>query len=245
MRYGFLLLVNVFTVSLHSQNLQAHYDLRGSLNPKYNEKNFLTLYFEYFKSQDFDSSTISPGSFLIKMQGDLNGATNNIGKFYMQVSQSVRFWKPKVYLAIQYSGGLGITEPGSYGYYINNAFSLGAASPFQWDDAWFSASISYMYTALQLPGHDVLCSLYWLKGLCNYKLELSGDFQMWTLDRNHGDANTASLNGKRFSFFGEPQFWYNLNESLLIGSKINLYYHILTYDNVFQVYPTVAIKYKL
>jgi hypothetical protein len=49
----------------------------------------------------------------------------------MQVSQAFRFWKPKVYVQLQYNGGLGIAEPGSYGYYLTNAFSLGTAYNFQ------------------------------------------------------------------------------------------------------------------
>ncbi|MDB5134712.1 MAG: hypothetical protein JWP37_1315 [Mucilaginibacter sp.] len=99
--------------------------------------------------------------FSLKTESDLNGSNNNIGKFYTQLSQSFRFWKLKVYAQVQYSGGLGIAEPGSYAYYITNAFSLGAVYPFRWKGAWFSTSLSYNYNNFKKPSHDLLYSLYW------------------------------------------------------------------------------------
>lgn len=116
-----------------------------------------------------------------------------------------------MYLALQYGGGLGKTEPGSYVYYLNNTYSLGAMFPFQWDDAWLSTSISCTYNALQMPSRDMLCSLYLWKGLWNYKAGFSGDFQVRALNKNHGDVNTADLDAKIFSFFRELQLRYNLN----------------------------------
>ena len=41
---------------------------------------------------------------------DFAGERNNIGQFYMQVSQAFRFWQPKIFLQLQYSGGLELTE---------------------------------------------------------------------------------------------------------------------------------------
>jgi hypothetical protein len=119
-----------------SQTLQLHYDIRHTVDPKRNTKNFPTLYFEYFKSQDSGKSFIKPGSFLLKMQADFLGEKDNMGKFYMQVSQSFRFWKPKIFLSLQYSGGLGITEPKQYSYYLANTFSAGLEYPFKWGSAW-------------------------------------------------------------------------------------------------------------
>jgi hypothetical protein len=224
--------------SLNSQTLQLHYDCRHSIDPQHFDKNFPTLFFELFKQQ-------SIGSFLLKMQSDLDGKQNNIGKFYMQVSQSLKFWQPKIYLTIQYSGGIGIAEPGQYGFYINNAFSIGTAFSFQWDGAWVSVFLSFTYNVLQIPSHDVLCSFYWGKGFLNYKIEFSGDFNLYTINKNHGDAWTANQHGKRIAFYAEPQLWFNVSKNFSLGSKINIYYHVLTYANVLQTYPTIAVRYKL
>jgi len=228
-----------------SQSLQLHYDVRHSIDPALNSKNFATLYFEYFKNQDSGRSFIKPGSFLLKMQGDFVGEKNNMGKFYMQASQSFRCWKPKIFLNLQWSGGLGITEPKQYSYYILNTFSVGLAYPFRLGNAYLSSVLNYKYVPYIKPSHDFLYTLYWWKGLWNYKAELAGDFSIWTENKNHGDDYTKDLRGKRFSFFAEPQFWYNINKTFAFGTKVNMNYHVLTTDNSFQVYPTVAVKCKL
>jgi hypothetical protein len=238
MKFRLLVILGMISSALHAQNLQLHYDPRHSLDPKHNSMNFPTIYFEYYKAKD------STGAFFIKMESDLNGSQNNIGKFYTQVSQSFRFWKPKVYMQLQYSGGMGIAEPGSYAYYITNAFSLGAVYPFQWKGAWFSTSLSYTYNSFKKPSHDLLYSLYWGKGLWNYKFEFSGDIELYTQNRNLGDTYTSNLSGKRVSFFGEPQVWFKIHNGFSVGSKINMYYHVLTSDNIFQVYPTAAVRFK-
>src|SRR5258708_2568716 len=139
-----LFFLYLLSISLYAQNLQLHYDFRHSLDAKRNAKNFPTLYFEYFKGTD-------SGSLLIKLQGDFIGQRGNIGKFFLQASHSFRFWKPKIFLQLEYSGGLGIAEPGSYGFYITNAFSLGLAHPFQWKGAWFNVYTCYTYSSLKKP----------------------------------------------------------------------------------------------
>src|SRR4030095_2898583 len=106
------------------QQLQFHYDLRHTIDPPNNPKNYTTIVFEYFKSQDSGSCFIKPGSFLLKTQADLIGANNNVGKYYMEVSQSFRCWRPTIFVQLHYAGGLGISEPGSSGFYIDNAFSV-------------------------------------------------------------------------------------------------------------------------
>lgn len=240
-----LFLLAVFSTPLFSQQLQLHYDPRHWLDPALNAKNFPTLYFEYFKAETSDSSFLKPGSFLLKMQCDLLGENGSIGKFYVQASQTVRFWEPKVFLEIEYSGGLGIAEPGAYGFYITNTYSLGIAYPFQWNDILLSTSLAYAYTAFTISSHDIRYSLYWWKGLWNYTVDFAGDIQFWTQNKNQGTSNTIGLRGKRVSFYGEPQIWLNVSNAFSFGTKVNLYYNILTFDATMQTYPTLAIRYKL
>jgi uncharacterized protein DUF5020 len=228
-----------------SQTLQLHYDMRHSIDPKRNSKNFPTMYFEYFKTQDSGKSFVKPGSFLLKMQADFFGEKNNMGKFYMQISQSFRCWKPKVFLNLQYSGGLGITEPRQYSYYIVNTYSLGISYPFKWHNSYMTSVLNYKYVPFHKPSHDFLYTLYWWQGLFKYKGEFSGDFSIWTENKNHGDDYTRYLNGKRFSFLAEPQFWYRLSNSFAAGTKVNMFYHVNTTDDVFEVYPTIAIRCKI
>jgi hypothetical protein len=239
-----LFIVSILPVSLFSQNLQLHYDFRHMIDPAHNSRNFPTIYFEYFKAQNDTSSFIKPGAFFIKMETDLQGDGDNIGKAFIQTSQTFRFWKPKIYLSLQYSGGLGVTEPKQYSYYINNGISLGPSYLFQWKGAYFSTSIYYTYNMLKRPSHDFLYTFYWGKGFWNYKMEFAGDVELYTLNKNTGDNFTKNLKGKTVSFFGEPQVWFKIHKDFSLGSKILLYYHVITTENLFELYPTIAARIK-
>ena len=235
----------IIPIFMFSQQLQLHYDLRHTVDKKHSPKNFTTLYFEYLKTLDSGTSFIKPGSFLLKTQVDFTGEKNNIGQFYMQVSQAFRFWQPKIFLQLQYTGGLGITEPGGYGYYLINAFSLGVAHPFSWrNKAFFNVYSSYQYTAFKKPSHDIIAAFYWLRFFSNYKISFSGNLVTWTESRNHGDAYTMNKRGKKLSVYGDPQVFFKLHKGFSVGSKVSLYYHVITDNDRFQVYPTVAIKYQ-
>jgi hypothetical protein len=50
--------------------------------------------------------------------------------------------------------------------------------------------------------------------------------------------------GKSVAFFGEPQGWFRIHKGFATGSKVNLYYHVLINQDLFQVYPTLAVKFK-
>jgi hypothetical protein len=245
MKQLILIVLCIYSFQAYSQSLQLHYELRHTVDPKHNSQNFPSLFFEYFKSQTDTSSFIKPGSFLFKAETDMQGDKNNIGKAYIQASQSFRVWKPKILLGVQYSGGLGVTEPKQYSYYINNALGVGPVYPFQWRGAYFNAAVYYTYNMLKKPSNDVMLSLYWWKGFLNYKLEFAGDLELYTLNKNHGDDFTKDLKGKTFSFLGEPQVWLNMSTTFAVGSKQLLYYHVVTSENVFQVYPTFAVRVKL
>ncbi|MXV53292.1 DUF5020 family protein [Pedobacter sp. HMF7647] len=240
-----LLILLILTIRLYGQSLQLHYDFRHTIDPDQNPRNFPTIYFEYFKAPDTAKKAIQTGSFLLKLQADFSGEQSNIAKYFMQVSQEVRFWKPKVYLNLQYNGGLGITTPREYSYYILNTFSVGISYPFKLGDAYFSSVLNFKYLTYKKPSKDFLYTLYFYKGLWNYKAELQGDFSIWTENKNHGDEFTNNLSGKRFYFFAEPQLWYNLNRKIAFGTKVNTNYHVLTTENVLQVYPTAAVRVKL
>ncbi len=230
---------------LLGQSLQLHYDFQQSTVPSGNTKNHPTLYFEYFKAQDSGTHFIKPGSFLFKTQADFTGEKTNMGKFYVQVSQTFRCWHPKIFVHLQYSGGAGLTEPRQYSYYIRNTFSAGLSYPFKWGNTWLSAVANYRVIAYNKMSHDVMATLYWWKGLLHYKAEFSGDFSVWSESRNHGDEGTKGLHGKQFFFFAEPQLWYNIFPKFSVGSRVSMNYHVLSSANNLQVYPSIAVRCKL
>src|SRR5438046_2822826 len=55
--------------------------------------------------------------------------------------------------------------------------------------------------------HDPQFALYWGKGFRN-KWDSASTAVFWTQDKNHGDAWTANLSGKRFAFLVENEMWY-------------------------------------
>jgi len=233
----FLLLFNA--LNGFSQNIQLHYDFRHSIDPKLNEKNFPTLSFEFFKQID----TVGTGAFLLKMQADFRGKDGNIGQIFTQVSQTLRFWKPKVYLYLNYSGGLGVTT-NAFGYYIANSYAVGAAYPFQWNEAFLSANLALRCNAFEKPSYDPQFTFYFGRGFANYKFFTAGSFVFWTENRNHGDDATRNLEGKKFAFFGDPQFWFKIKNGFSIGTRVNILYHLLNDKNEIKIYPTLGLKYE-
>ncbi len=226
-------------LSADAQNLQLHYDFRHSIDPELNKENFPGFSFEYFKLID----TLGTGSFLLKVQADLKGTDNNVGQVFTQISQSLKFWKPKIYLSFNYSGGLGVT-PASFGFYLANSFGLGLSCPFQWKGAWLAASALYRYNAFEKPSYDPQFTFYFGKGFFNYKLFTAGSFVFWTQNNNQGNISTQSLSGKKLAFFGDPQIWFRVKNGISAGSRINVFYHLLSADHRIQCYPTAGIKYQ-
>ena len=244
MNFRWLVPILLLPVALSAQNLQLHYDFRHTVDPEQNPHDFPTLYFEFFKMRDSGQAFVKFGGFLFKSEADFVGSGSNIGKWFCQVAQSFRAWRPKIFLQLSYSGGAGVTEPRQYSYYITNTFQAGAEIPFQWKGVLFSSILDFKYVAYARPSNDPIYTLYWWKGLLHYKIELAGDLNAWTDDKNHGDAATAGTSGKRFFFFAEPQVWLNVAKSVAVGSKVNLYYHVNTIADRFEIYPTVAVKIK-
>ncbi len=235
----FFLAVSFISLAAKSQDLQLHYDLRHTVDPKLNPRNFPMISFQYFKSID----TIGTGSFLFKVQTFLDGEKSNTNQAFLQLSQSLRFWKPRVYLSLNYSGGLGIAPP-SFGYYLRNSFGTGAAYPFQWQGAWLNLSVLYRYNAFPKGSHDPQFTFYFGRGFMNYRIFAEGSIVAWTENRDQGIEHTRELKGKKFAFFGDPQVWITIKKGFSVGSRVSLYYHLLTEKNVVQAYPTIGTRYK-
>ncbi|RZJ56575.1 MAG: DUF5020 family protein [Flavobacterium sp.] len=245
MRHLLHIILYFWSLSLTGQNLQLHFDLQHSTVPSGTTKNHPTLYFDYFNAQDSGKHFIKPGSFLFKTQADFTGEKNNIGKFYLQISQTFRCWRPKFFAHLQYSAGAGLTEPRQYSYYIRNTFSVGVSYPFKWGNTWLTALADYRMAAYNKMSHDAMVTVYWWKGLLNYKAEFSGDFSVWTENKNQGDEASRNMHGKRLFFFAEPQLWYKVFPKLSVGSRVSVNYHVLASTNTWQVYPSVGLRCKL
>ena len=219
----------------HAQDLQLHYDWRHTFDARNNARNFPELTFKSFKALDF-------GSFLFKLEADLDGSQHNLSKGYFEVSQTLRFWKAPVYALGEYTGGLGLFDGASGGYYLENAYLVGAAYPFQWQGSWANAYLAYKHTNFPRASHDPQASIYWGKSFRErWAFASTGVF--WTQNKNHGDAFTAGLTGKRFSFLIENEMWWRVVPLVSVGSEIRISRDVYAIDGRLLVYPTVGVRY--
>jgi hypothetical protein len=239
MKFLLLQALMIITLTGWSQNLQLHYDFRHSIDPKLNPKNFPMFSFEYFREID----TSGTGSFLLKLQTDLSGKNNNVSQVFSQLTQTIKFWKPKVYLGFNYSGGLGVTSS-STGFYLVNSLGIGVSYPFQWKGAWVATNLLFRYSAFDSPSYDPQLTVYFGKGFFNYRLFLAGSFTFWTENKNQGNDYTRGLTGKKFAFFGDPQIWYTIRKGFSIGSRTSVFYNLLGENKQIQFYPTIGVKYQ-
>lgn len=246
MKSIFTVLLLLLSMTCFSQNLQLLYDFRHTVDPGLNSSNYPTLSFEYFKSTD----TTDSGLFMLKMQSDLKGENYNIGQSFIQVTRSIRYWKPKFYVSFNYSGGLGVfrgweVPPITHGFYISNSLAAGLTYTLVRGGAWMSSSLYFRYNAFSKPSYDPQLSIYFGDGFFNYKLVVTGGIVLWTQNRDQGNDYTRGLSGKKFAFFADPQVWYRFYKGISIGTKINVYHHLLSDDNSVQFYPSLGLKFQL
>jgi hypothetical protein len=218
-----------------AQDLQLHYDWRHSVDPRNNARDFPALTFKTFKALEF-------GSFLLKLEANLDGTQHNVSKGYLEVSQTVRFWKAPVYALGEYTGGLGLFDGATGGFYIANAYLLGVAYPFKMNGSWASASVAYKHTSFSRASHDPQATLYWGRPLGKrWALASTGVF--WTQNRNRGDEFTASLDGKEGAFLVENEIWWRAFGLVSVGSEVRVSRNVYANDGRMLVYPTLGVRY--
>ena len=217
------------------QDLQIHYDWRHTVDPHNNARNFPSLTFKSFKALEF-------GSFLLKLEANLDGTQHNVSQGYLEVSQSVRFWKAPLYVLGEYSGGLGLFDGGGGGFYIANGYHVGVAYPFQIGGGWASAVVAYKHTNFARASHDPQGTFYWGRPFSKRgAFATTGVF--WTQNRNHGDEFTASLRGKEGAFLVENEIWWRAVGLVSVGSEVRVSRNVYASDGRLLVYPTLGIRY--
>jgi len=231
-----LLLIATATARIaQAQDLQLHYDWRHTVDPRNNARDFPALTFKTFKALEF-------GSFLLKLEANLDGTQHNVSKGYLEVSQTVRFWKAPVYALGEYTGGLGLFDGASGGVYIANAYLFGVAYPFRMNGSWASASVAYKHTSFSRASHDPQATLYWGRPLGKrWAFASTGVF--WTQNRNHGDEFTANLRGKEGAFLLENEIWWRAVGLVSVGSEVRVSRNVYANDGRLLVYPTLGVRY--
>jgi hypothetical protein len=57
-----------------------------------------------------------------------------------------------------------------------------------------------------------------------------------------GTSSHKVLSGKKFSFFGDPQIWVTVNGNLSAGTRINIFYHLLSEADAIQINPVRGLR---
>jgi len=217
------------------QDLQLHYDWRHTIDPRNNARDFPAVTFKSFKAMEF-------GSFLLKLEANLDGAQRNVSKGYVEVSQTLRFWKAPIFALGEYTGGLGLFDEAGGGYYIANAYIAGAAYPFKWNGGWANVSLGYKHTNFRRASHDPQMTLYWGRPL-GRRWAFASTGVYWTQNQNHGDDFTAGLTGKRASFLIENEMWWRAVGLVSVGSEVRVSRNVYATDGRLLVYPTLGVRY--
>jgi len=223
-------------IAARAQSVALLYDLRHTTDSANNPRNFTEVEFKYFKALSF-------GPFLMKEEIDLNGANDNASKIYTQLSQGIALGSTSVNLHLGYSGGLGLFDNATGGYYLQNCYELGLEHPFSWGTAFGNAYAALRYTNAQRPSYDPMLVVYLGRFFSNYKILGSVDLEVWTTNRNLGDPWNSNLSGKTVSCLIEAEFWVKIRGKLSAGTLTRITYNVYANSNRWLVYPTIGLKY--
>lgn len=220
-------------VSLNAQNLQLHFDPRGSVYGKdhFATGNYLTATFEMFKPDKW-------GSTFMFVDADFNLAKGNIGLMYTEIARDFKVGGFPLMPHVEFNGGLGLFDLNGDvgGYSIQNSYLAGFSYPFQLGKAFMSTYVAYKYNAFAKASHDVQWTVTWTANLLEKKLTLSGFADLWTENKDK-----AAASDKKVVFLSEPQIWYNATDHFSLGSEIEISSNFAGATRAY-VCPTLAAK---
>ena len=220
------------TLIVSAQNLQLHFDPRHALHSDTFEKNYFTTTFEMFKPDKW-------GSTFMFVDLDFNQSRGNIGLAYLEIARGIKLSEKMPVMAhVEFNGGVG--NANSSGFSIANAYLVGAQYATNIAGVNLSTYLAYKYNAFARVSNDVQWTATWGVNLCNNKLTLSGFFDVWTENKDRSQAKAIS--GKKVVLLTEPQFWYNLNQNLALGTEIEISNNFVAYSNKMLINPTLAAK---
>ena len=217
------------------------YDFRHTTDPRDNANNFPVVELKLFLPRSF-------GSFLMKQEIDLDGASHNVSQTYTELSQSIKLgsatlWGKPVFAHLGYSGGLGLFGDASGGFYIRNAFNIGLEYPFQVRNAFCNAYVAVRYASFAKPSYDPMLSLYGGRYFLNQKLLIANSLEAWTTSRDQGATSTQHEGGKLASWELESEIWYKVGGDFSVGTYVRTTRNVYAVSVRWLVYPSVGVHY--
>ena len=223
-----IVLMAIAIMSANAQNIQLHYDFGRHIYPDQEEnRQSATITLEQFKADKW-------GSWFYFV--DVDFSNKFVEGAYTEISREFNIGKKGFAAHVEYDGGL--NRFGSF----QQAALLGGA----WNG--HSADFSKTYS-VQLMYKRYFKSYEYTSAYNSFQLTgvwglnfgksftFSGFIDFWRGEDADGHGQLVILS--------EPQFWYNCNEHLSIGSEIEISNNFIynTYDDKsFFINPTLALK---
>ncbi len=233
----FTLIVLMASFYASAQNLQLHFDPRHALHgDKISDKNYFTATFEMFKPDKW-------GSTFMFVDLDFNQSRGNIGTMYLEIARDLKLGKSPIMAHLEFNGGVG--NANNFGFSIANAYLAGASYATNIKGVNLGTYLVYKYNAFERVSNDVQWTVTWGANLFDNKFTVCGFLDVWTQDKNtvHG----VDRGGKKVILLTEPQFWYNVNSNLSLGTEIEISNNFINSANGSRlnepyINPTIAAK---
>ncbi|MDF3129006.1 DUF5020 family protein [Kiritimatiellaeota bacterium B1221] len=208
-------------------NLQLLYDFGE-------DREYLTSTVEFFKIDDYGRTF-----FFVDMNYDANGVSG-VSESYFEFARSFDIADDlPIGLHFEYNGGQGqfATPDGNQAYTINNAYLSGLDFYWTSEDFTKAVTLQLLYKYIEDKNDDAYqITTVWFASLLEGKVTVNGFADFWREDNSFGDKTTD------YVFLSEPQFWYNLNPNIAVGSEIEFGYNFGGTEG-WKVCPTVAAKF--
>ena len=233
-RITLVLMALLLPIAAFGQNFQVHYDFGRQLySSEEDDRPKLTLTYETFKADGL-------GSWFYFVDVDVRN--DGVSAAYTEVSREFRLGSKSPFAAhIEFDGGLNLH--GSY----QNALLIGPAYNGHSSDFSKTWSLQLMYRQTLKGGTNKALAGVQLTGVWGLtfgqgKWTFSGFADLWTGYIPEWDAEGQK---KGLVLLTEPQIWYNICNSVSIGSEceISVIFIFRTSDSEwsFYVYPTLVV----
>ena len=215
--------------SIKSQNLQLHYDLGD-------EREFITSTFEYGKFTDASNTFM----FLDMDYSRVDGA----GLAYLEISHDFKFNSitEGIGLHLEYNDGLlfGDKETPAAGFPINSAYLIGASYPIRIGNFTLNTHLSAKYfRGYDMETIDSQITVAWFHIFMDGKMTFAGFADLWSQDIYNNGTKYGVL-------LCEPQLWYNINNSISVGSEVEISKNFIPSDRgKLKARPTIAVKWNI
>lgn len=212
-----------------AQNIQLHYNYT-------NDRQYFTSTIE-----SFNPDKLGYTFFFIDMDYDI-GDVHGVSSAYLELSRTLNIGRSPFALHAEYNGGFmqwkenvttGVVQ-------FDDAWLLGAeyaVNDFTYSKG-FTIQLLYKYIRDKHNNSFQITGVWYLNFLKN-RVSFLGYGDFWREDFAYENGATS-----KYSFYAEPQLWYNFNKHWSAGSEVKL---TNNFGNIkgFKAYPTIGVKWTL